>query len=92
MVTFCPILLDLIIYVVDTEGIEPLMGLGDVDATDLGFFMFNPEGREPTELERTVKRVDIKDGASLGEGTIPDAKKRARDIRGRESKMSEDYQ
>ena len=46
---------------VDVEGTEPLMG--DVDATDLNFLMFNPEGREPTELERTVKRVDIKDGA-----------------------------
>ena len=57
------------IYVVDVEGIEPLMG--DLDATDLGFLVFNPDGREPTEFE--VRKVGIKEGTKIGEGTMPEA-------------------
>ena len=59
------------IYVVDVDGIEPLMG--DLDATDLGFLMFNPEGRDPTELEKTIRKVGIKGNVKLGEGAMPEA-------------------
>ena len=60
------------IYIVDVDGIEPLMG--DLDATDLGFLVFNPEGREPTEMEKTVKKVGLKGNMSVGEGAMPEAR------------------
>ena len=59
------------VYIVDVEGIEPLMG--DDDATNLGFLTFNPEGREPTDEEKTIKRVGIVKDARIGRGTMPDA-------------------
>ena len=64
------------IYLVEIEGIEPLMG--DLDATDLGFLVFNPEGRDPTEQEKnmtTVRKVAVKGKAEVGEGTMPEAQK-----------------
>jgi hypothetical protein len=45
------------IYVVEGYEAEPL--LGDIDAEELGFIIFNKEGRVPTQKERmSIKRVE----------------------------------
>ena len=66
------------IYVVDVDGIEPL--IGDSDATDLGFLMFNPEGRNPTEMEKTIRRVGVKGKVKLGVGAMPEVEDELREI------------
>ena len=59
------------VYIVDSDkDIQPL--LGDPEATELGFIVFRPEGREPSGTERDRQIQRISDKVTIGSGPMPD--------------------
>ena len=59
------------IFVVEgEEDLQPL--LGDIEASELGFITFQPEGRAPKPEELSVKKIS--DHVNIGRGHMPDSK------------------
>ena len=53
--------------------VQPL--LGDVDATDLGYIVFQPDGREPRRdeaVEQDIKKISNE--VTIGRGAMPRAR------------------